>query len=627
MKTLATAVRASLAAASILVAAWNPVHAQKKRAPEFTRQGILVSNFSAPAADASGSDLRFGRSVGDAVRDRLDHLVNKRDAKVVSGRELRDRLLRSSYPPDIAFTLPELKIIGEYFRVDELVVGTARRANARVTIDASIVLWRDMRLRQPIERVSDADFNKAVAAMATRVNDARSQLVSQRRCENALREGDGARAIQAAREGIATYQRGALVRTCLVLALRATGAPFEEQLTEAQTVLAIDSAAPYMLEAAAIAYDSLRKRPEAADMWLRFVATDSTNLELVERVLWSMAESGNSRRAEPLAVRMSDRYPDNMRLMRQKWRIANDNRNWPLAVAAGEQLFAHDSAAATDSVFYLRFATAYRMNGQPFKAVELVSRGVSTFPKDPRLYALYTQFVKEEADSVLPRGMALYPSSAELLALNAKELRARGKVEEALNASKKAVELDPKLAQGHLVIAQSEIELGRADSALVTLHRALDAGEDRRAIAAMALSKGNAFLRAANGTKLRADFQLAARYLAFADTLESTLQTKFLLGAAAVSVAQTALTEAPTIALKEEGCRVSQIGAEIIPIARASLEAGREVAPDAVKEYLDYLDVISPYAEKQINAFCHPPASGPNDRPPHGSPVAGNANQ
>src|SRR5262245_43675571 len=223
MKMLAQAVRVSLAAAPFLLAVSTPADAQK-RTQEFTRQGILVSNFSAPSQDASASELRFGRSVGDAVRDRLERLVNKREARLVSGRELRDRLLRSSYPPDAAFTLAELKIIGEYFRVDELVMGSAAREKAGVTIDASIVLWRDARLRQPIERVSEPDVARAAATMATRLNDARSQLVYQRRCENALREGNGARAIQHAREGIAAYRRGVLVRNCLVLALRATGA-------------------------------------------------------------------------------------------------------------------------------------------------------------------------------------------------------------------------------------------------------------------------------------------------------------------------------------------------------------------------------------------------------------------
>ena len=273
-------------------------------------------------------------------------------------------------------------------------------------------------------------------------------------------------------------------------------------------------------------------------------------------------------------------------------------------------------SAARDSIFFLRLATAYRANQQAFKAVETVARGVASFPKDPRLYALYTQFVKEEADTVIPRGLALYPNSAELLALNAKELRSKGRVAESLDASKKAVELDSTIAQGRMMVAQAEIELGRPDSALATLQRAVAAGEDANVVAAFALSKGNAFFRAANGTKTRADFHLAMRYLAFADSLKPTPQTKFLLGASALSVAQTALTDAPNIKVKEESCTLAQLGAQTLPIARASLEAGVDVSPEATKQYLDYLDVISPYADKQIAAFCVPAADTSRTRAP-----------
>ena len=282
---------------------------------------------------------------------------------------------------------------------------------------------------------------------------------------------------------------------------------------------------------------------------------------------------------------------------------------------SGEKLLAHDSEALSDSVFFLRLATAYRANAQIFKAVETVARGVATFPKDARLYALYTQFVKEEADTVIGRGIALYPNSAELLALNAKDLRAKGKVAEALDASKKAVALDSTIAQGRLMVAQAEIDLGRPDSALVTLRHAVSAGEDKSAVAQFALSKGNVLFRAANGTKSRADFQLAMRFLSFADSLKSTPQTKFLLGAAALSVAQTALTDAPKIMIREESCVVSQIGADTIPIARASLEAGQDVSPEATKQFLEYLDQISPYADKQIAAFCTAAPSQPKKIP------------
>jgi tetratricopeptide (TPR) repeat protein len=586
--------------------------AQRKPAAEFTRQGVLVGNFWVAGNETPSltrADMRFGRRVGDAVRDKLEGILNKREAKVIDGYDLRESLIRASYWPDTTLPLVALRQQGEMFRADEIVHGIVTRTPAGLRIDAHLILWRDVRMRQPIPPVTSNNFDHAIDELAKRISAARMQLKYQRRCENALRDGKGTLAIQSAREGIAAYPASALARTCLIWALRAMGRPPAEVLEEAQAVLAIDPVAPHALEVAAVSLDTLRQRDPAANMWLRLAATDSTNLDLIERVVWSMADGGNAHRAEPLIVRVSDNYPDNMRLLRQKWRVANDNRNWPLAVTSGERLLVHDSAASADSIFFLRLATAYRANGQPFKAMETVARGVASFPKDSRLYALYTQFVKEEADTVIGRGLGLHPTSAELLALNAKDLRAKGRAAEALDASKRAVELDSTIAQGRLMVAQGEIELGHPDSALVTLQRAFAAGEDRNAVAQFALSKGNTLFRAANGTKTRADFQLAMRFLSFADSLNSTPQTKFLLGAAALSVAQTALTDAPKITVKEESCIVSQLGADTIPVARASLEAGVDVSPEATKQFLDYLDVLSPYAEKQIAAFCTPTAS------------------
>lgn len=590
------------------------VEAQRRAPPEFTQQIVLVPNFwvagAAGTASRARSDLRFGRRMGDEVRDRLEDLVHKRETKLVDGYEIRESLAEAGYGADTVLSLSELRQQGEYFRTDEIVLGVATRLpKDSVRLHGQLILWRDLRQRQPVGPVVAENGDRAARQFAAAVNSARTQLKYQRRCENALRDGDGRRAIAHAREGIAAYGRGALVRTCLVWALRATGAHPQETLGEAQALLAIDREAFHALEAAAIALDTLKRRAEAADMWLRLVATDSMNLELVERVVWAMAEGGNARRAEPLIVRVSDANPDNMRLMRQKWRVANDTRNWPLAVDAGEKLLAADAEAGRDSLFYQRLAAAYRANGQVFKAMEIIARGVSVFPGDARLYAMYAQFVKEEADTVLPRGLALHPGSAELLALNAKELRARGRVAEALDASRKAVELDSTIAQGRLMVAQAEIDLGRPDSALATLRRAVAAGEDAGAVAQFALSKGNVLFRAANGTKSRADFQLAMRFLALADSLRSTPQTKFLLGASALSVAQTALTDAPALKVREESCTVAQLGAESLPVAREGLTAGQDISPEATKQYLEYLDLISPYAEKQIAAFCGAPAT------------------
>lgn len=599
------------AAALLLLALLPPAARAQRRQPlEFTQQSILVSNFWVTGAGGvtpsrARNDLRLGREVGDWVRKRLEDLVNRRETKVVPGFDLRESVIRAGFSADDPFTIGELRQQGEEFRTDEIVTGVAARLpNGLYRLEAEVVLYRDIRMRQPIPAVTANSFDRAVDQLARRINEARVQLRYQRRCENALREAKGQRAIEAAREGIALYPQGALVRTCLVWALRGTGAPAAQVLDEAEAVLRIDPRAAHALEAAAISLDSLRRRDNAADMWLRLHATDSTNMELAERVVVALAEGGNSRRAEPLIVRLSDAQPENLRLLRQKWRVASDNRSWPLAIAAGEKLLSSDADAVKDSIFFLRLATAYRANGQMFKAMEIVARGVASFPGDPRMYGLYTQFVKSESDSVLPRGLALFPNNAALLALNAREQRARGQLAEALESSRKAVELDSTIAQGRLLVAQAEMELGRPDSALQTLSRAVAGGEDTTAVAQFALSKGNILLRAANGTESRADFQLAMRFLAFADSLQPTPQTKFVLGAAALKVAQTALTDAPKITAREESCAMSRVGQDAIPLARASLEAAQEIAGDAARQFLEYLDQLVPFADRQILSFC-----------------------
>ena len=88
--------------------------------------------------------------------------------------------------------------------------------------------------------------------------------------------------------------------------------------------------------------------------------------------------------------------------------------------------------------------------------------------------------------------------------MDAKDLRAHGKIAESLNATRRAVDLDSTMAQGRLMIAQLEMELGRPDSALVTMRRALAGGEDSAFVAEFALSKGNSLYRAANTTKTSA---------------------------------------------------------------------------------------------------------------------------
>jgi tetratricopeptide (TPR) repeat protein len=579
--------------------------AQRRPPQEFTRQELLIANFRVD----SGANIKIARRVADALRSRMDKLSNGKELHVVSGSDLRLELTQSSFAPDSALRRAELRILGNTFRADEFLVGTVERAPGGVRLRSELVLVRDERFVQPLPVVTGSDPDKIADQTARALIALRVQLPYERRCENHLREGRASEAVRSAREGVAAVPRGTLVRICLVMALRTVGVPAATLLEESRAILALHAQSAHALDAAALALDSLHRREEAADMWLRLLATDSTNVALIERVVWSLAFGGSARRAEPVIMKASTQNPDNLRLLRQRWFVLSENKRWAGVIEAGELMLQKDSSVMRDSTFFLKLATAYRANGQPYKSIETVSRGVALFPSDPKLYALYTQFVRAEADTVIPRGLGLFPRSAELIALNAQLLRSRGKVAEALEASKMAVALDSTVPQGEMLIAQAEMELGRPDSALAALRRALARGEDSALVAQFALSKGNAISRAANGTKSRDDFRVAMRVLAFADSVRPSVQAKFLMGAAAFSVTQSALTDAPAAADKVQSCELARLGAETMPVAVSSIGAGQEVAPDAARQYLEYLGKLQPYLDKQLEVFCVPPST------------------
>jgi hypothetical protein len=76
---------------------------------------------------------------------------------------------------------------------------------------------------------------------------------------------------------------------------------------------------------------------------------------------------------------------------------------------------------------------------------------------------------------------------------------------------------------------------------------------------------------------------------------------------------QTTLTEAPTLGDKARGCEFARSATEMLPVARAGLEAGREIAAEAAQQSLDYLAQLEPYAKQQMAAFCEAVAKGGSD--------------
>ena len=185
----------------------------KKEPLEFTRQALLIVNF----APGSNADARMGRRAADAVRDRVDKLVNKREVEVIDGDNIRTQLERAGYSPDTTFDLSGARVIGRFLRADEFLVAHVSSTPAGPRISGHLVLLRDEHLRQPLPDATAPNLDSAAHMFARSLANARLQLVPERRCENALREGSALRAVAAAREGVNAYPASTIARTCLDL--------------------------------------------------------------------------------------------------------------------------------------------------------------------------------------------------------------------------------------------------------------------------------------------------------------------------------------------------------------------------------------------------------------------------
>jgi tetratricopeptide (TPR) repeat protein len=590
-RRLPLAVGVATVVSVLIQPARNPLGAQRQQ--EFTQQGVLVAPFKS-------GDRKLGNKVADEIRDRVEKAGNKREMEVIDEKEMTTALLNAGFPSDQVPDLSQVRALSRYLRADEYLMGTVDKTPAGYRVSARLILARDVRMQQPLPDVVDGDEDRAAARMATAVTEARRQLIPQRRCENHLRDGRAAQAIDAAREGVRSYPRSTLARRCLLAAQLAVGTPADSILLVANEMLRVDSASFHALEGAAQAYDVMKQKDRAAELWLRLQRSDTTDIELGERVVTALVMDGNSQRAEPLVARLSDASPEHMGLMRLRWQVLFTNKSWKEATRVGGILLATDSASMKDSTFLLRLATAYKSSGDAVRAVEVAARGLQSFPNDPRLFSLYVQFVRGEAVEGLTRGLAAFPQNAEFKVMQAQDLKTRGKAEESVDAMREALALDSTIQHGHIQLARAQADLGQNDSAYATLKRALNVGEDSALIAQYALSRGNQLYQAANRTKLRPDYMLAMRFLTLADSVQNSPRAKLLVGAAALSVAQSAATDAP----KTKDCELSRLASDMIAIAQPNLAAGMEVAAEAVRQYQDYLMQLQPISAKQVEVFC-----------------------
>jgi len=567
---------------------------------KFTTQVMIVPAFRGPERGlaAKASDIIRGRVAGAFPRSEL---------RVISGGEIDDWLRLSGFDESTVLSEIELRELARKFRADERITGTATRTVGRVHIDAALTLIRDLRLSQPLSS-DGASVNEAADALAREAIAARRQLVPLRQCENLAREGKSAEAASAAAVGIAAYAQAIPTRACLLNALSRLEASPDSIISVAQATLALSATNPIALERMAQALDAKGEGKAAAPFWTRFLATDSTNEDVIERVVNALSREGNAATAVPLIDHGSDAHPDNLPLLKLRWLVRLAANDWKAAAENGERLLLRDPATQSDPDFYVRLAAAYRADSQPVRALATAGLGVSKFPASAPLQIAYLQLLKAEADAAMPRVLAAFPDNAEVHALAAQSLKGSGNSAGAMEETKRALAANPRLPHGYLQLAQLEIEVGQTDSAYAAIEMASKFGEDTKIVAQFALARGNALYKAATTSQKRDDFQRAMKFLALAAQLAPTAEAKFLVGASALSISQSAANEAP----QSKSCDLSKLADSSLTEAEINLVGGGSAAPDVAKTYLDYVAKLRPYVADQIKSYCSPGGPRPD---------------
>jgi len=229
-----------------------------------------------------------------------------------------------------------------------------------------------------------------------------------------------------------------------------------------------------------------------------------------------------------------------------------------------------DTALATAD-FFGRLAGAYTAMGQPQKAAETATRGIAKFPNDPNLQLFNAQ--------------ALYQA---------------GQLSQAADAAKKAIAANPKNPQAYLLLATVQDSLNLYNDVAATLQNARNSGIDPALLSPLALKQGNDAYKAGTVSKDRTDFQRAIKFLQLSDTLQSSVDAKFLLGASAFSLGQSAMYEAAD----KKSCDLARMARDAFTLASINLPAGGKNFPTEAAQLLTAIPQFTPAVDDEVKRYC-----------------------
>jgi tetratricopeptide (TPR) repeat protein len=515
------------------------------------------------------SDKELGVQAAEAIRSQLQKQTNTRDLVVVPKADINNSLIASGYSTTEALAPGDAKALATLVRAPQYLEGTVTKTPTGYKIDSRVIISRDMAKGQALPTAQGAKLDDAAGQVAHAIQDARRQLPAEEACHNAVAQGKYQEAVAAARKGLAGYPTANIVGACLAEAYNALKMP-DSVVAVGERIRASDPRNTPALRMLAETYRAKNDTTKLLDVLGALAAADPTNIRLIQDVVAEFAKMGHPQQAIPLMRDLLQNNPGDPGLLNLAWLVYLNAKDYQGAIDVGNEMVRVDTAAATAD-YYTRLAAAYGALNQPQKASEASALGAKKFPND-----------------------------AHLLLITANSLYRAGQLQQALDAAKKAVAADPKNPPGYFLLATIQGGLNQYDDVINTLNQAKTAGADPAGLSQIALQQGSNAFKAAQVSKDRADFQRAVRFLQLSDQLQSSADAKFLLGASAFSIGQSAVNDAND----KKSCELARMARDAFNLASINLPAGGQKYPTEAAQLLTAIPQFTPAVDNEVKRFC-----------------------
>jgi tetratricopeptide (TPR) repeat protein len=208
--------------------------------------------------------------------------------------------------------------------------------------------------------------------------------------------------------------------------------------------------------------------------------------------------------------------------------------------------------------------------------------------------------LQQKAAETAALGIRKFPNDANLQLFNATALYKAGQLQQAVEAAKKVVAANPKNPAGYFLLATIQDSLNTYDDLAATIQNAKNNGVDPASLSQLALKQGSDAYKAGTASKDRADFQRAIKFLQLSDQLQTSADAKFLLGASAFSLGQSAVNDAND----RKSCDLARMARDAFNLASINLPAGGQKYPTEAAQLLTAIPQFMPAVDSEVKRYC-----------------------